>query len=125
MINKLEQYKKYFAFTGTSTRSEYWGVYLISWALLGLTSSLAFMIFVLSLPFTIVVIGLLGWIISLAILCVGSVLSCWLWIATTIRRCNDAGINPWFAITVLLPPPFGTIPVVVFGCLNPDTTAKS
>ena len=96
MINKLEQYKKYFAFTGTASRSEYWGVYLISWLLLGLTSSLAFIVFVLSLPFTIVVIGLLGWIISLAILCVGSVISCWLWIATTIRRCNDAGINPWF-----------------------------
>ena len=68
MINKLEQYKKYFAFTGISTRSEYWGVYLISWLLLGLTSSVAFIVFVLSLPFTIFLIGLLGWIISLAIL---------------------------------------------------------
>jgi len=125
VISKLEQYKKYFDFKGQASRSEYWGVYLISWALLGLTSVLAFMIFVLSLPFTIVVIGLLGWITSLAIICAGSVLSCWLWIATTIRRCNDIGINPWFAITVILPPPFGTIPVVVFGCLNPDTTAKS
>jgi uncharacterized membrane protein YhaH (DUF805 family) len=125
VISKLEQYKKYFDFKGQASRSEYWGVYLISWLLLGLTSSLAFIVFVLSLPFTIVVIGLFGWIISLAIICAGSVLSCWLWIATTIRRCNDVGINPWFAITILLPPPLGTIPVIVFGCLNPDTTNKS
>jgi uncharacterized membrane protein YhaH (DUF805 family) len=125
MLSKIEKYKKYFSFTGTASRSEYWGVYLISWALLGLTSSVAFILFVLSLPFTIVVVGLLGWIVSLAIICAGSVLSCWLWIATTIRRCNDAGISPWFAITIVLPPPLGTIPVIVFGCLKPDDTIKS
>jgi len=125
MLSKIEKYKKYFAFQGKASRSEYWGVYLISWLLLGFFTSLAFILFVLSLPFTIVVIGLLGWLTSLAILCVGSILSCWLWISTTIRRCNDAGINPWFAITILLPPPFGTIPVVVFGCLKPDTLEKN
>ena len=65
MINKVEQYKKYFSFKGTASRSEYWGVYLISWVLLGLTSSLAFILFVLSLPFTIVVIGILGLIVIL------------------------------------------------------------
>jgi uncharacterized membrane protein YhaH (DUF805 family) len=117
MLAKIEKYKKYFAFNGKASRSEYWGVYLISWLLLGLFTSLAFILFVLSLPFTIVVIGLVGWIISLVIICAGSVISCWLWIATTIRRCNDIGINPWFSITILLPPPFGTIPVIVFGCL--------
>jgi len=121
VINKLEQYKKYFDFKGSASRSEYWGVYLISWALLGLTSSLSFLLFLLSLPFTVVLVGLIGWIVSLAIICAGSILSCWLWIATTIRRCNDAGINPWFAITILLPPPFGTIPVIVFGCLKSDS----
>jgi uncharacterized membrane protein YhaH (DUF805 family) len=57
VINKLEQYKKYFDFKGSASRSEYWGVYLISWLLLGLFTSLAFILFVLSLPFTIVVIG--------------------------------------------------------------------
>ena len=124
MINKLEQYKKYFAFNGKASRSEYWGIYLISWALLGVSSTVAFILFVLSLPFTIVLLGLLGWITSLAIICAGSILSCWLWIATTIRRCNDAGINTWFAITILLPPPFGTIPVIVFGCLKSDTIDK-
>ena len=117
MLDKIEKYKKYFASDGKASRSEYWGVYLISWLLLGLFTSLAFILFVLSLPFTIVVIGLVGWIISLAIICAGSVISCWLWITTTIRRCNDIGINPWFSITILLPPPFGTIPVIVFGCL--------
>jgi uncharacterized membrane protein YhaH (DUF805 family) len=122
VINKIEQYKKYFDFKGKASRSEYWGVYLISWVLLSITSSLAFMVFVLSLPFTIFLIGLFGWITSLSILCAGSVLSCWLWIATTVRRCNDIGISYWFALTVFLPPPFGTIPVVVFGCLKPDTT---
>jgi uncharacterized membrane protein YhaH (DUF805 family) len=120
MLSKIEKYKKYFAFQGKASRSEYWGVYLISWLLLGLFTSLAFILFVLSLPFTIVVIGLVGWIISLAIICAGSIISCWLWIATTIRRCNDIGINLWFSVTILLPPPFGTIPVIVFGCLPPE-----
>lgn len=124
MINKLEEYKKYFTFTGKATRSEYWGIYLISWALLSFTSTVAFILFVLSLPFTIVLLGLLGWITSLAIICAGSVLSCWLWVATTVRRCSDAGINSWFAITILLPPPFCTIPVIVFGCLKSDTIDK-
>ena len=124
MINNLEKYKKYFDFKGKASRSEYWGVYLISWALLGFTSIISFMIFVLSLPFTIVLLGLIGWITSLGILCVGSVLSCWLWVATTIRRCNDIGISSWFALTVFLPPPFGTIPVVVFGCLKSDNISN-
>jgi len=43
----------------------------------------------------------------------------WAVIATTVRRCRDAGISPWFAGTILIPW-FAIIPFIVFGCLKSD-----
>ena len=120
MINKLEEYKKYFAFTGKASRSEYWGTYIISCLLSTIALLLALVFFVVSSPFTIILIGFMGWAVSLAILCAGFVLSIWLCAATAVRRCNDAGINPWFSVTLLLPPPLGTIPFIIFGCLKTE-----
>jgi uncharacterized membrane protein YhaH (DUF805 family) len=117
MLAKIEKYKKYFVFTGKANRSEYWGVYLVGVLLIMLVGLLATMIALISAPFTLVLIGFIGWISALAIVCVGSVLEFWMWIATAIRRCNDADINPWFAITLLLPAPLNLIPFIVFGCL--------
>jgi uncharacterized membrane protein YhaH (DUF805 family) len=126
VINKIEKYKKYFAFTGKATRSEYWGTYLISTIfLLCVVIPVSFAILAVSLPLTIIVVGFAGIALSILLLCVGGVLTFWLYAATTIRRCNDAGINPWFALTLLLPPPFGTIPFIVFGVLKTDTTNGS
>ena len=121
MLSKVEKYKKYFAFEGKASRSEYWGAYLVSCVLLSVSLLTALTFFVLSAPLTIILIGFMGWAISLSILCAGFILSTWLCAATSIRRCNDAGINPWFALTLLLPPPFGTIPFIVFGLLKTDT----
>ena len=120
MINKIEKYKKYFAFEGKASRSEYWGVYLIGVLLLMLVGLLGALIALISTPFTLVLIGFVGWISALAIICVGSILAFWMWIATAVRRCNDAGINSWFAITILLPTPLNLIPFIVFGCLPPE-----
>jgi uncharacterized membrane protein YhaH (DUF805 family) len=117
MLTKIEKYKKYFAFEGKSSRSEYWGTYLIGCLLSIGAGILSLLLFVLSSPFTLILIGFVGWAISLTVLCVGVVLSVWLCAATAIRRCNDAGISPWFVLTLLLPPPIGTIPFIVFGCL--------
>jgi len=117
VINKIEQYKKYFSFSGKATRSEYWGVYLIGVLLIMLVGLLATMVALISTPFTLVLIGFIGWISALVIVCVGSVLAFWMWIATAVRRCNDAGINHWFAVTILLPTPLNLIPFIVFGCL--------
>jgi hypothetical protein len=120
MLSKIEKYKKYFAFEGKASRSEYWGVYLIGVLLIMLVGLLATIVALISTPFTLVLIGFIGWISALAIICVGSVIAFWMWIATDIRRCNDAGINPWFAITLLLPTPLNLIPFIVFGCLSSE-----
>ena len=103
MLDKIEKYKKYFAFDGKASRSEYWGVYLIGVLLIMLVGLLGTMIALISTPFTLVLIGFIGWITALAIVCVGSVLAFWMWLATAVRRCNDAGVNPWFAITLYYP----------------------
>jgi uncharacterized membrane protein YhaH (DUF805 family) len=116
-MDKLLEFKKYIEFTGRATRSEYWGVYLIGVLLIMLVGLLGTMIALISTPFTLVLIGFIGWISALAIVCVGAILAFWMWIATAVRRCNDAGINSWFAITILLPTPLNLIPFVVFGCL--------
>jgi hypothetical protein len=118
MLSKIEKYKKYFAFEGKASRSEYWGTYLISTAvLLCIVIPICFAILAISLPLTIIVVGFAGIALSLLLLCVGGVLTFWLYAATAVRRCIDADISPWFALTLLLPPPFSTIPFVVFGCL--------
>jgi uncharacterized membrane protein YhaH (DUF805 family) len=121
VINKIEQYKKYFSFRGKASRSEYWGTFLIGCSLLALSVILALFVILISSPFTIIFIGFIGWAMSLCIIGGGWIMAVWLWAATSIRRCNDAGINPWFALTLLLPPPFGTIPFIVFGLLKTDT----
>ena len=117
MLDKIEKYKKYFAFDGKASRSEYWGTFLIGCVLCVLSTILAFAVFVISSPLTIIFIGLIGWAMSLCILGIGWIIAFWLWAASIIRRCNDAGINPWFSLTILLPPPISTIPFIVFGCL--------
>ena len=87
---EIEKYKKYFVFDGNATRSEYWGVSLIC--------------YVLALP-ALFFAGILGGLIII-----------WTLLSTTARRCRDAGINPWFSATILIPW-IAVIAVIVFGCL--------
>jgi uncharacterized membrane protein YhaH (DUF805 family) len=47
------------------------------------------------------------------------VINVWLMLATTIRRCHDAGINPWFTV-LLLVPYIDFIVFIVFGCLSTE-----
>jgi uncharacterized membrane protein YhaH (DUF805 family) len=90
VINKIEKYKKYFVLDGKASRSEYWGISLIC--------------YVLALP-ALFFAGILG---GLAIV--------WTLLSTTTRRCRDAGINPWFSATILVPW-IAVVAVIVFGCL--------
>ena len=117
MLSKIEKYKKYFSLNGKASRSEYWGIYLLGVLLIMTVGLLGTLVALISTPFTLVLIGFIGWISALAIICVGSVLTFWMWIATAVRRCNDAGINSWFALTILLPTPLNLIPFIIFGCL--------
>jgi uncharacterized membrane protein YhaH (DUF805 family) len=93
MLSKIEKYKKYFVLDGKASRSEYWGVSLIC--------------YVLALP-ALFFAGMLG---GLAIV--------WTLLSTTARRCRDAGINPWFSATILIPW-IAIIAVIVFGCLKTE-----
>jgi uncharacterized membrane protein YhaH (DUF805 family) len=104
---------KYFNFSGTASRSEYWGVYILS--------------IVLGMLFMTVGTGLLltnnaamlalGGLIFLAVV-VGII---WVYLATAVRRCRNAGINPWWSAATFLPY-VGVIVGIVIGCI-PTTQA--
>ncbi len=93
MIDVIEKYKKYFVFDGKASRSEYWGISIIC--------------YVLVLP-ALFFAGILGGLIII-----------WTLLSTTARRCRDAGINPWFSATILIPW-IAVIAVIVFGCLKTE-----
>lgn len=107
MIDKIE---KYFTFTGKATRSEYWGVNIIAYLLL---------IPVLLIGAIFTMGGLIGSVIGGLIILGGVIALTWSVLATTARRCRDAGINPWFAGTIVIPW-FAIIPFIVFGCLKTE-----
>lgn len=90
---EIEKYKKYFVLDGKASRSEYWGISIIC--------------YVLALP-ALFFAGILG----------GSIII-WTLLSTTARRCRDAGINPWFSATILIPW-IAVVAVIVFGCLKTE-----
>jgi uncharacterized membrane protein YhaH (DUF805 family) len=92
-MDVIEKYKKYFVFDGKASRSEYWGISIIC--------------YVLVLP-ALFFAGILGGLIII-----------WTLLSTTARRCRDAGINPWFSATILIPW-IAVIAVIVFGCLKTE-----
>jgi uncharacterized membrane protein YhaH (DUF805 family) len=96
---------KYFSFKGLSSRSEYWGVQLVS---LGLVILLSI--------FGGLFIGMGAGILGTLIVVAAIVICIWLYIATVIRRCRDADINPWWTLSTLIPY-IGWIPWIVIGVL--------
>lgn len=114
-MDKILRYKKYLEFTGRATRSEYWGVYLASWLLI-IVAMFLFFLLGLSGPFGILV----G---ALTLLATGFVLT-WLVVATAVRRCRDAGINPWFTVSLIIPY-INFIVFIVFGVLNTEKDSEN
>lgn len=106
----MEKYKKYFDFDGKATRSEYWGINLLSYV--------ALLVFVL-IGFLFTLLGIFGSVIGLLIMLAGLVVCGWASLATVVRRCHDAGINGWFTLAIFIPW-FGFIPWIVFGCLKTE-----
>lgn len=104
----IEIFKKYSDFNRRATRSEYWGVLL---SLFGLT----FLLAIVSMVF--MAGGWFGAVLGIPLLLVGMVLLTWVSIATTVARCRDAGINPWFTAACFIPY-IGTIVAIVLGCLS-------
>ena len=104
----IEIFKKYSNFERTATRSEYWGVLL---SLFGLT----FLLVIVSIAF--MAGGWFGAVLGIPFMLVGTVLFTWVSIATTVARCRDAGISPWFTLACFIPY-IGTIVAIVIGCLS-------
>lgn len=99
---------KYLIFSGKASRSEYWAVHLIAFAIFSVLMMIAV---------GIAALGTSGIFASTAFIIISIIMIGWLVFATTARRCRDAGINPWFTLAVFIPY-LNIIPWVVFGCLE-------
>ena len=107
--------EQYFKFDGTTQRSEFWSVTIINaiCAVILVLAALAIMSLESTFAVALGVIALIATIVA----------SYWLTIATTIRRCRDAGINPWWTLAIVIPY-VGTIVFIVLGCLKTDEGTK-
>jgi len=114
MMKTLQNYKQYLTIEGRATRSEYWGVYLSTWLILAMVTLL---FFILTLA------GMVGIIIGSIVMLVTAITLTWAMLATSIRRCRDAGINPWFTLSLLVPY-INFIVFIVFGVLNTEKDAE-
>ena len=103
---------KYFRFSGLATRSEYWAIYLINLAIFFTLLIGGLILLGIGTEMDSVVSMVLGGLVCLAAV-VGP---CWLAIATTVRRCKDADINPWWTSATLIPY-INFIPWIVIGVL--------
>jgi uncharacterized membrane protein YhaH (DUF805 family) len=112
---------KYFKFDGLATRSEYWAVYLINLAVFFVLLFTGVVFFGIGESMDSVVPMLIGGLI----LVVSLVGPTWIAIATTVRRCKDADINPWWTLSTLIPY-INIIPWIVIGVLPTiDKTRKN
>lgn len=103
----MEKIRKYFNFDGTITRSEYWAIYLVT---IGLLFPIMFVVGILSM------LGMLGMLLGTSILCFTLVSFIIVYATTSVKRCRDAGLNPWFALALLIPT-VNFVCCIVFGCL--------
>ena len=107
---------QYFKFEGSATRSEYWAVTLIG----GVCA------FVLAFFGTIILgasSGTFGAVIGGLMLAATFIGAIWLTVATTMRRCRNAGINTWWTLAICIPY-VGWIVSIVLGCLKADEGTK-
>jgi len=103
---------EYFSFKGSSTRSEYWAIQLISWGILILILTVGALIMGVGFAAQAASAGVLGILVMLA----GLVIPVWLLLTVTVRRCRNADINPWWTLSTLIPY-IGWIPWIVIGVL--------
>ena len=108
--------EQYFKFDGSATRSEYWAVVLIG-GVVGFTFGL---LGALLLAAEIGAVASVAGGLILAITLIGVL---WLSIATTMRRCRNAGINTWWTLAICIPY-IGWIVSIVLGCLKTDEATK-
>mgnify|MGYP003987451381 FL=1 len=93
--------KKYFTTDGRATRPEYWAMVIIT----SVVTALALML----LAIEAIVPILIAFIAFVAVI--------WYSIATSVRRLNDCGLNPWWILAILIPWVGGVFSIVI-GCLS-------
>ncbi len=101
---------KYLKFSGVASRSEFWAVQLLAVPIFFLLTITAM---------GMAAMGSSGLIASAVFLVITMIIMAVLTISTTVRRCRDAGINPWFTLAIFVPY-IGIIPWIVFGCLKTE-----
>jgi uncharacterized membrane protein YhaH (DUF805 family) len=108
--------KKYFAFEGKSSRSEYWGVNIIGSMSIVLASVIGAVIMTDASAMAPVIGGL--------VLLFVAILAAWACIATSVRRCREAGITPWWVLGNFVPY-IGIVVFIVIGVLGPKQQITS
>lgn len=106
--------EKYFSFQGDAARSEFWGVNIVG-------GIVAFVLAFIGAAIAGSSTGGLGTAFGAVLLVVTFVGAIWLSLATAVRRCRNAGLNPWWAAATCIPY-LGWIVFIVLGCLKTDAT---
>lgn len=106
--------EKFFSFYGLTQRSEYWAVMVI------MLVAGFFLGFGIGGMFLADATAILGLILFLALF----VVSVWLTLATTARRCRDAGISPYWCLAMLVPY-VSFVATIVFGVIPSDHSQLS
>jgi uncharacterized membrane protein YhaH (DUF805 family) len=102
---------RFFSFNGFTPRSEYWAIIVILLVvgyILGMGAGAMIFIDETFFPGLILLLGLI-------------VVSVWLSLATTARRCRDAGISPYWCLVMLIPY-VSFIATIVFGIIPTDNS---
>jgi uncharacterized membrane protein YhaH (DUF805 family) len=100
--------RRYLEWGGTASRSEYWAVLIIGWVLAAVTTIVGTVLMIADGLFMIT---------GIIVIILGLILLIWAMLATTARRCRDAGINPWWTLASILPY-IGFVVMIVVGCLS-------
>ncbi len=95
-----------FNFRGRSTRSEYWGVHILA------LIALFFVVFL-----TTIVSGGQPSVLDAVIILASTIAYAWVILAVSVKRCREAGINPFWTAAMFIPYA-GFIVFVVVGCLK-------
>ena len=100
--------KQYFRFEGTAKRQEYWAVIILAYVL---SFSLGFIMGGL------MVTGATGLYLGVIGLIAVIVAGFWVQLATTIRRCRDADISPWWTVLIYVPY-INIVAIIVYGAIG-------
>lgn len=107
----IELIKKYSDFEGVSSREEYWSVLLV-------VSVVYFG--VITLAINLIFEEPLGYF-EMSIMVASGILGLLLIVATSVRRCRDAGISPWWSLVTFVPY-VGIVTTLIVGIIGRKMT---